>query len=271
MDREPHVTPSAAGPPPLEVENVRVAFGGNVVLIDVSIRFERGFNGLIGPNGAGKTTIFNVVSGYVKADRGGVRLFGEPLQEKRQAAVAARGVGRTFQSPRLVLDESVLDNVLLGMTQQYRTGHFAELFGLPAARREERERREHARELLDRFGLSSWADEPAGNLSLGSQKIVEVARALAGEPRLLLLDEPAAGLSATDVEVLLQGLRYSMELEQDLSVIIIEHDLQLVMTLCPRVGVLHFGKIIAFGSPAEISRNEIVVEAYLGSNVAAEG
>jgi branched-chain amino acid transport system ATP-binding protein len=258
------------GPPSVAITDLDVAFGGNVVLRGVSLRFGPGFNGLIGPNGAGKTTVFNVISGYVKPGSGTVRIFGEDVVGRRQAAIAAIGIGRTFQSPKLVLDLSALDNVLLGMHARYASNHFSETLGLGGARRTEREARVRAMELLERFGMAGQATVAAGNLPLGSQKVLEVARALAIEPRLLMLDEPAAGLGATDVDTLLSGLRTVVE-ERQLCVVIIEHDLQLVMSLCPVVAVLHFGRIIALGSPAEVARNPEVVEAYLGASFAAEG
>ncbi len=254
---------------PLELRDLTVAFGGNVVLKDVSIAFGNGFNGLIGPNGAGKTTCFNVVSGYVRPSGGEVELFGEPLRERSQARVAGHGIGRTFQSPRLVLDLTVLENTLLGLHQRYRSGHLRELLGLGGARREEREGRERARELLNAFGLGARAEDLAGNLPLGSQKLVEVARALMAAPKVVLLDEPAAGLGATDVDVMLRGLSAIVD-EGSLCVVIIEHDLQLVMDLCPFLAVLHNGAIIASGAPADVVANPTVVEAYLGASVAAD-
>lgn len=255
---------------PLVLRDLRVAFGGNVVMDSVDLAFDDGFNGLIGPNGAGKTTIFNVISGYVQPSRGDVSLFGSTLDTSAQARIAGAGVGRTFQAPRLVQDITARDNVLLGMHQRYRSSHLKELFGLGSARTEEREKRALADRLLSEFGLGDVVGTTAGNLPLGSQKLVEVARALACEPRVLLLDEPAAGLGATDTDLLLAGLRAVMA-ERDLCVIIIEHDLQLVMDLCHVVAVLHEGRIIAHGDPKAVAADPLVIEAYLGASVAADG
>ncbi|MEE8601460.1 ABC transporter ATP-binding protein [Euzebya tangerina] len=254
---------------PLSLTDLRVAFGGNVVMDGVDVAFEDGFNGLIGPNGAGKTTLFNVVNGYVRPDRGEVRLFDELLDPSKQARVVAAGVGRTFQAPRLVDDITARANVLLGMHQRYRTPHVLELLGIGRGRTEEHDRRQEAEGLLKKFGLGAEVDQVAGNLPLGSQKLVEVARALACEPRVLLLDEPAAGLGATDTDRLLAGLREVMA-ARDLCVVIIEHDLQLVMDLCHIVSVLHEGRIIAHADPATVAADPHVIEAYLGASVAAD-
>lgn len=247
----------------LSLVDLHVAFGGNQVLEGVDLEFGPGFNGLIGPNGAGKTTIFNVISGYVKASQGDVRLGDESIASLSQTARVARGIGRTFQAPRLILDATVMENTLLGYHHRFRWGHVAELIKWPPAMREERDARQECMDLLDRFGLADDAHEDAGNLSLGSQKIVEVARALVGRPSVVLLDEPAAGLGADDVTILLQGLRRSVD-EEDLCLVIIEHDLELVTALCPIISVLHFGRIIAQGSPSEVTSDPVVIEAYLG-------
>lgn len=256
--------------PPLALQDLSVAFGGNVVLEDVTLTFDRGFNGLIGPNGAGKTTIFNVISGYVTPRNGSVHLFGKPLNTRNQAQIVGFGVGRTFQAPRLVQDITAQDNVLLGMHQRYTTSHLTELLGLPSGRKQESERRAQAKTLLTAFGLGDVVGVAAGNLPLGSQKLVEVARALACEPKVLLLDEPAAGLGAIDTDLLLSGLREVLS-EHDLCVVIIEHDLQLVLNLCHVVAVLHEGRIIAHGEPHDVAADAYVIEAYLGASVAADG
>ena len=253
---------------PLELRDLHVAFGGNRVLEGVDLSFSSGFNGLIGPNGAGKTTIFNVISGYVTPSQGEVLLAGEDLANRSQSSRVAAGLGRTFQAPRLVLDASVMENTLLGLQQSYRWGHLTELLRLPWGRAEERQARQSSMAMLERFGLADAAHTEADSLPLGSQKLVEVARALVAEPQVVLLDEPAAGLGADDVTVLLRGLR-SIAAESDLCIVIIEHDLQLVASLCPYIAVLDFGRIISEGTPDEVTHDPAVIEAYLGHGFAA--
>ncbi|MEV4554051.1 ABC transporter ATP-binding protein [Nonomuraea wenchangensis] len=247
----------------LELSGIAVRFGGNEVLKGVDLSVGPGFTGLIGPNGAGKTTVFNVVTGYVRPAAGTVSIGGERIPAGRPAAVARKGVRRTFQTPRLVAELSVEANVLVGLDAG--TSALADYLGLSRAARAARAR---VRELLEAFGLAERAAEPVGNLPLGSQKIVEVARALAPRPRVVLLDEPAAGLSAADVTRMVEPLSRIGEREE-LSILIIEHDLELVARLCPRIAALHFGRILAEGTPAEVVAHPDVVEAYLGAGVAA--
>jgi branched-chain amino acid transport system ATP-binding protein len=255
---------------PLAVSDLHVAFGGNRVLEGIDLEFKPGFNGLIGPNGAGKTTVFNVLSGYVKPDRGSVMLRGEDLTHLSQTDRVKAGIGRTFQSPKLILDATVMENVLLGRHHLFTMGHLSELLMLPAQRREETDARRICMEMLDRFGLASEAHEEAGSLPLGSQKIVEVCRALVAGPSVVLLDEPAAGLGADDVTVLLSGLRELVD-EHDLCLVMIEHDLELVTSICPAIVVLHFGQIISEGSPEHVTSDPAVIEAYLGHGYQANG
>jgi branched-chain amino acid transport system ATP-binding protein len=261
--------PTVVDTPVVEFTDVQKAFGGNTVLVDVSLEVRPGFTGLIGPNGAGKTTCLNVVSGYLQPDAGEVRVGGESVLGRAPAAVARMGVSRTFQTPRLIPNLSAVENVMVGGTRHHRHGHLAELFGLPAARRDERIQRERAYAVLEDLGLGSAPDRAASAFPVGSQKIIEVARALLNDPVLLLLDEPAAGLGAEDVDSLVTGLNAWTARHPNSAVMIIEHDLELITRLCPTAAVLHFGRIIRSGAPADVLRDPTVVEAYLGADVAA--
>jgi len=252
----------------LTLDDVSVSFGGNHVLDGLSTRFEVGFTGLMGPNGAGKTTLLNVICGFLNPNSGQVTLAGERLSGLSTTRIARRGVARTFQSPRLIEDLTVLQNAMLGFHQHYTAGHIRELFGSRKARRDEREFQQQALHLLDLFGLSDFAHREAGSLPLGSQKIVEVVRALVSRPRALLLDEPAAGLGAKDVDAMLAGLNSAVDVSE-VVVVIIEHDIELVTRLCPRASVLHFGRMIAEGTPASVLADPVVRDAYLGVEDAA--
>ncbi len=252
--------------PVLALRGVDVRFGGNQVLAGVDLDAAAGFTGLIGPNGAGKTTVFNVVTGYVRAAAGQISIDGRPLPAGGPVPVARLGVRRTFQTPRLVGELDVLSNVLTGLDSELTRGHgLLEFLGMS---RRARAARARALELLELFGLADAAREPVANLPLGSQKIVEVARALASRPSLVLLDEPAAGLSGADVDRLVEPLA-EIGRSAGLAVVVIEHDLEVVSRLCPRVAVLHFGRILTEGPPAEVVRHPDVVDAYLGASVAA--
>ena len=252
----------------LSIEGLAVRFGGNHVLHGVDLDVPAGFTGLVGPNGAGKTTLFNVVSGYVRPDAGDVRLAGQGLLGSAPAAVARRGVGRTFQTPKLVAGATVADNVMLGMDG--RLGAGGQFLALLGSRRSSGPAAARCGELLERFGIGHRAGDDARSLPLATQKTVEVVRALMARPRLVLLDEPAAGLSATDVEAL-TGPLAELAAEGDTAVLIIEHDLALVSRLCPRLAVLDRGSIIALGPPADVVARPEVVTAYLGAGFAAVG
>lgn len=256
-------------PTVVELDGVSKAFGGNIVLEGVNLAVRPGFTGLIGPNGAGKTTCLNVISGYLQPDAGGVRVGGSSVVGKPPHRVAQMGVSRTFQTPRLIPNLSAVENVMAGGNRHYRRGHLAELFGLPVARRDERRQRDLALDLLVTFGLGHTPGRAAGAFPIGSQKIIEVARGLLNTPQLLLLDEPAAGLGAQDVDRLVDGLNGWVSRNSAAAVMIIEHDLELITRLCPTAAVLHFGRIIQFGPPAQVLRDPVVVEAYLGADVAA--
>lgn len=249
----------------IDMRDVRVAFGGNVVLDGMTLRVRPGFTGLIGPNGAGKTTALNVISGYLRPARGTVHIWGRDVLGQSPQRTARRGVSRTFQSPRLVSSLSALDNVLVGATPQFRHGHGAELLGMPASRREHQRLRNRAGELLELFGHGSLANHQAGGFPIGGQKIIEVARALLNDPSVLLLDEPAAGLGAEDVHGLVSGLT-SWLMNRESAVVIIEHDLELITRLCPQLAVLHAGRIIRSGAPSDALADRAVIEAYLGED-----
>jgi branched-chain amino acid transport system permease protein len=252
----------------LSLSNLHVAFGGNVVLSDVSVTFRPGFNGLIGPNGAGKTTCFNVITGFVRPSRGTIQINDEDLLGNSPARIARKGVARTFQTPRLVGSLTVLENVMLGRHRHYTTGYVADVIGTKRAVASESAARNEALQILDRFGLVDAANLPAKSLPLASQKIVEVSRALAALPRVLLLDEPAAGLSAIEARGLVGPLE-EFATEAGMTVVIIEHDLELVSQLCPTIAVLDFGVIIASGEPKSVLAMPSVIEAYLGVEVAS--
>jgi branched-chain amino acid transport system ATP-binding protein len=247
----------------LTLADVNVAFGGNKVLEAVSLTFTGGLHGLVGPNGAGKTTCYNVISGYVTPQSGTVTLDDIPLSGKVAHEIGRFGIGRTFQTPKLVPTMSVLENVMLGATRTYETGHVAEFFGSKRSRAEERRIRELSYRALEPFGLADRARDKASSVPLAVQKMVEIARATVVAPRVLLLDEPAAGLGAADVDVMVEALLGIIQ-GQGLTAVVIEHDLHLVARICDRLSVLHYGRIIAEGDPRAVVRDETVIEAYLG-------
>lgn len=238
----------------LSLRNLLVRFGGNTVLHDVDLDVGTGFTGLLGPNGAGKTTIFNAVTGYVTPQSGTVALGGADITGVRATTVAKRGIARTFQTPRLVLDLPVFANVLLGLDGR------GTLRGRAA--------RARTTEIIDAFGLGGLARKQAGDVPLASQKVVEVARAFVSAPTLVLLDEPAAGLSAADVDALVRPL-LDIARGSGTSVCIIEHDVELVARLCERVAILHLGRTLAAGPPTEVLARADVLDAYLGAGFAA--
>ena len=250
----------------LRCEGLSVSFGGNRVLDEIDFAAAPGFTGLIGPNGAGKTTLFNVVSGYVRPQSGQVRIGEINLTGRSPSSVARLGVARTFQTPKLIQDLSVVENAMLGVDGRRRWRDTGAILGRPAS---ERRSKHEAYELLGEFGLESYALAPVTELPLGSQKLVEVVRALLTRPQLLLLDEPAAGVSASDVMRMTDPLT-RIAGSGDLSLVIIEHDLELVSRLCSTVTVLDFGRVLAVGAPQAVTRQPDVVAAYLGASFAAD-
>ena len=248
----------------LKVAGVSKRFGGLQALSDVGIEIQRGqVYGLIGPNGAGKTTFFNVLTGLYTPDSGTFELAGQPYTPTAVHEVARAGIARTFQNIRLFAEMTVLENVMVGRHVRTKSGLLGAVFRPPAFKREEREIAERAMELLEYVGIAKYADYKSRTLSYGDQRRLEIARALATDPKLIALDEPAAGMNATE-KVQLRELIDRIRNDQR-TVLLIEHDVKLVMGLCDRVTVLDYGKQLAQGTPAEIQKNEKVIEAYLGT------
>ena len=252
----------------LAAEGISKRFGGVHALADVGFSINRGeIYGLIGPNGAGKTSLFNVLTGIYSADAGTFTFDGVPLVGLKPHEVAARGIGRTFQNIRLFANLSALENVMIGRHVRTRAGVAGAIFRDAATRAEEAEIEKRAYELLDYVGVARRANDLAKHLAYGDQRRLEIARALATEPKLLALDEPAAGMNATEtasLKRLLEGIR-----RDGTTILLIEHDMKLVMAVCDRVLVLDYGKKIAEASAAEVQRNEAVIAAYLGGDVAS--
>ena len=248
----------------LVLDGVTRAFGGVVAVDDLSLTVEPGrITGLIGPNGAGKSTVVNLITGLLRLTAGRIRLGDRDITEAEAPEVARAGIARTFQTVRLLKEASVLDNVAAGFHRHERAGLAAGLLGLPSALREGRELRRRAAAILERFGMAGFADLPAGSLSYGHQRRVEMMRALAMEPRLLLLDEPVAGMN--DVEADALG-RIFAELARDgLGVLLIEHNMRFVLSLCAEIHVIDSGRLIASGTPAAVRRDPAVIAAYLGT------
>ena len=247
----------------LNISGVNKRFGGLQALTDVGIRIERGqIYGLIGPNGAGKTTFFNVITGLYQPDSGSVELAGKPYSPSAPHEVARAGIARTFQNIRLFGEMTALENVMVGRHVRTRQGVFGAIFRHKAAREEEAAIRRRAQELLDFVGIGAFANRTAKYLSYGDQRARDFQAALATDPQLLALDEPAAGMNATE-KLALRELLVKIKAEGR-TVLLIEHDVKLMMGLCDRITVLEYGKQIAEGLPAEIQKNEAVIKAYLG-------
>lgn len=248
----------------LEVKDLTKNFGGLTAVGDVTMELHEGeLVGLIGPNGAGKTTLFNLLTGVYEPSEGTISLAGTILNGKAPSKIASLGLGRTFQNIRLFKNMTVLENVLIGLGNHGKSEVFASFFRLPAFYKNEEALKTKANELLKIFDLDGDADTLAKNLPYGQQRRLEIVRALATEPKILFLDEPAAGMNPQETAELTQLIRKIKE-EFGITIILIEHDMSLVMEVTERIYVLEYGRLIAHGTPEEIRNNKRVIEAYLG-------
>lgn len=248
----------------LEVRNLGIQFGGLRAVDDFYITIEKGaLYGLIGPNGAGKTTAFNLLTGVYKPNEGIIKLDGEDITGKKTIDINRAGIARTFQNIRLFKQLSVLDNVKVGLHNQFKYSTLAGLLRLPSYFKVEKEMDERALELLKVFDLDSEKDTLAANLPYGKQRKLEIARALATNPKLLLLDEPAAGMNPNETMELMETIRFVRE-KFDMTILLIEHDMKLVSGICEELTVLNFGRVLAQGKTEDVLNDPEVIKAYLG-------
>ena len=248
----------------LEVKNLGISFGGLRAVDNFNIRIEKGqLYGLIGPNGAGKTTVFNLLTGVYKPNEGIITLDGKNITGKRTIDINKEGIARTFQNIRLFKDMSVLDNVKVGLHNKHSYSTLEGILRLPKYHKVEKEMNEQAMELLKVFDLDGQADYLASNLPYGKQRKLEIARALATEPKLLLMDEPAAGMNPNETQELMDTIHFVRD-KFEMTILLIEHDMKLVSGICERLTVLNFGQVLTEGKTSDVLNNPQVITAYLG-------
>ena len=248
----------------LEVKSLGISFGGLRAVDDFNLKIEKGqLYGLIGPNGAGKTTVFNMLTGVYKPTDGSIFLDGENITGKKTIDINKHGIARTFQNIRLFHQQSVIDNVKIGLHNEHTYSTLSGILRLPSYRKTEKIMNEKAMELLEVFDLQDEADILASNLPYGKQRKLEIARALATDPKLLLLDEPAAGMNPIVTNELLETIRFVRD-KFDMTVLLIEHDMKLVSGICEELTVLNFGQVLAQGKTSDVLNNPEVIKAYLG-------
>ncbi len=248
----------------LEVKNLCISFGGLKAVDDFSVSIEKGqLYGLIGPNGAGKTTVFNLLTGVYKPDKGSIVLDGKNITGRKTTEINQDGIARTFQNIRLFKELSVLDNVKAGLHNHYKYSTVTGIFRLPRYYQVEKQMDEEAMKLLQVFGLDGECDFKASNLPYGKQRKLEIARALATKPKLLLLDEPAAGMNPNETAELMETIWFVRD-TFDMTILLIEHDMKLVSGICEQLTVLNFGQVLCQGPTSEVLSNPEVIKAYLG-------
>ena len=248
----------------LKTDHLCIQFGGLKAVNDVNLEIKQGeLYGLIGPNGAGKTTVFNILTGVYKPTSGRVYLCGEDITGKTPIEVNKKGIARTFQNIRLFGNLTVLENVMVGLANQIPCSVFESVLRLPRHKKSEKEAKERAMELLRVFGLAEFADYLASNLPYGKQRKLEIARAMATAPKLLLLDEPAAGMNPNETQELMDDITFIRE-RFGITILLIEHDMRLVSGICEKLTVLNFGTELAVGDTAEVLNDAEVIKAYIG-------